>query len=106
RSGELDAADAVDHAVMRLGDDREAIALEPLDHPHLPERLPAIELLRHQPAGEALEEPLVARARQVRVADVISEIEEGVVDPDGMLEARRPCQALAIAWNAIEAGLH
>ena len=42
---ELRAADAVDGGVMDLGHEREAAALEPLDHPHLPER--AIAAQRH-----------------------------------------------------------
>ena len=40
---------------------REAAALETLDEPHLPHRLPAVELLRHDAAGQALELALVAR---------------------------------------------
>ncbi len=51
---QVDPGDAVDHAVVDLRDDREAIALETLHDPGLPQRLRAIELLRHDPAGERL----------------------------------------------------
>src|SRR5215203_4507491 len=42
---EVDARDAVDERVVRLGDQCEAVALEPLDQPRLPQRLRAVELL-------------------------------------------------------------
>ncbi|MFN8601799.1 MAG: hypothetical protein U0842_15130 [Candidatus Binatia bacterium] len=53
----------------------EATAFETLDHPELPERLAAIELLRHQPSRETLQAALVARRRQVRVAHVVVQVE-------------------------------
>ena len=42
----LASRDAVDQAVVDLRDQREAIALEPFDDPHLPERAGAVEALR------------------------------------------------------------
>ncbi len=59
--GDVDAGDAVDHGVVRLGDHGEAPVPEPLDEPQLPERFVAIELLREQPPREALELLFAAR---------------------------------------------
>jgi hypothetical protein len=46
--------------VVDLRDDGEAVALDALDEPDLPERLPPIELLRHDAAGQPLEASHVA----------------------------------------------
>ena len=34
--------------MVRLRDERHPVTLHTVDHPHLPERLPAVELLRHR----------------------------------------------------------
>ena len=79
--GEVDAGDAVDERVVRLGDEREAVALEALDEPHLPQRLGAVERLRVDPRGERAQLRLRAGRRQRGVAHVVLEVEAGVVDP-------------------------
>ena len=61
---QVDARDAVDHAVVHLRDHREAVALEALDDPHLPERPLAVEVLLHDARREALQLLLVAGPRQ------------------------------------------
>ncbi len=43
---DVDAGDAVDHRVVGLGQQGEAVALQALHEPELPERLRAVELLR------------------------------------------------------------
>ena len=87
--GDVDAGDAVDERVVALADDREAVAVEPLDQPQLPERLGAVELLGEDPRREVAQLLLGARRRQRGVAHVVVEVEEGVVDPDRPALARR-----------------
>jgi hypothetical protein len=58
---EVDARDAVDERVMGLGDEREAVALDALHEPHLPERLGAVERLRMHAGGERAQLRLGAR---------------------------------------------
>ena len=70
----VDAGDAVDHAVMQLGDDGEAVAGQSFDVPELPERLPAVEWLRHDPPGQALELARSPRRRQRGSGAVVVEI--------------------------------
>ena len=98
----LDAADAVHHAVVDLGNDREAVALQPLDEPRLPEGLPPVELLRHQAAGQALQLPLVPRQRQARVPQMVEGIEGRVIDPHRMAEKRDRFDSLPVARNTVE----
>jgi hypothetical protein len=43
--GDVHAGDAVDQRVVALADDREAVVVQALDQPQLPERLAAVELL-------------------------------------------------------------
>jgi hypothetical protein len=52
--GYVNARDAVDQAVVRLADDREAPALETIDEPHLPDRLGAVQPLGEDAGGEGL----------------------------------------------------
>ena len=63
RREQIDARDAVDHAVVHLADQCGAIALDPLDDPQLPERFPGVELLRHDARDQPLELSLAPRAR-------------------------------------------
>src|SRR5262245_3314358 len=91
---------------MGLRDDREIPLSEPFDYPHLPERLAAVELLRHQASDEALELPLIARARKMGVAHVVGEVEAPVVHPHRLAERRGRLEALAVAREAVEARLH
>src|SRR6185295_4258935 len=100
---QIDAGDAVYHAVMRLRDHRETIALETLDHPDLPERLRAIELLRDDARREPLQLPFVAGARQARVADVVMDVEVLVVDPEQPVPERHRRETLAIPRDQVQA---
>ena len=80
---EVDAGDAVDERVVRLADQREAVALEALHEPHLPERLRAVEPLGEDPPDQQRELVVVARRGQRGVADVVLEVEARVVHPHG-----------------------
>ena len=80
---EVDARDAVDQRVVGLGDQREAVVLEALDQPHLPQRLGAVELLGEDARGQVLQLLLAARRGQRGVAHVVLEVEARVVDPHG-----------------------
>ena len=67
---DVDRGDAVDEAVVRLGDQCPAPILEPVEERHLPERAVAVEAM-----GPEVSEPLVklglsARRRQRRVIEV------------------------------------
>ncbi len=63
---QIDAGDAVDQRVVGLGDQREAVVLQALDQPHLPQRLGAVELLGEDPRGQVLQLLPAARARAAR----------------------------------------
>ena len=78
---QVDAGDAVDQRVVGLRDQREAVVLQSLDQPHLPQRLGAVELLGEDPRGQAPQLLPVARRGQRGVADVVLEVEVRVVDP-------------------------
>ncbi len=80
---------AVDHAVVHLRDERPVTVLQALDHPHLPQRLRAVELLGHEPADEVAELAIAARRRQRGVAEVIAEVEMRVVHPERPAEVQR-----------------
>jgi len=94
--------DPVCEAVVDLGDGREAVSLDALDDPQLPERLSAVELLRHDPPGQPLELPHVPRHRQRRVAHVVLQVEAGVVDPHRLPEARNPGELLAKSRHLVQ----
>ena len=88
--------------MVRLADERDAIALEPLDDPHLPQGPGAIERLRHDPADQALEHTVVTRPRERRVADMVGEAEAIVVDPDGEAFPRHVRDTLAEARHEVQ----
>ena len=67
---------------MALADDREAVVVQALDQPQLPERLAAIELLGEDPRGEVAQLLLGAGRRQRGLPHVVVEVEVRVVDPD------------------------
>ena len=72
---DVDARDAVDQAVVRLGDHREAPALDLVDEPDLPQRLRAVEALGEHAPGHVAQ-LLEARGRRQRgVADVVAGVE-------------------------------
>ena len=91
---------------MALADDREAVALETVDDPHLPERLRAVEALGEGAGGERPQLLLVAGGREGGMADVVVEVQVRVVDPDrpALVERDEP-QLLAEAGDEMEARL-
>ena len=103
---DVHAGDAVDERVVGLRQHREAVALEPVDQPDLPERLVAVELLGEDASGEVLELLLRARSRQRGGAHVVAQVQVGVVDPPRpALAERHERQALAVARHQPEAAL-
>ncbi len=101
---QIDAGDAVDHCMVHLGDDGEAIpALQALDYPHLPERPRAVELLRHDAGRQPLELAFVSGARQRAVAHVVLDVEMLIVDPHRAAFERREREHLAVAGDVVEA---
>ena len=79
----VNSGDAVDEAVVGLGDEREAVPLHAIDQPDLPDRLAAVKALREDPRGERSQLILAARGREGGMADVVVEVQVGIVDPDG-----------------------
>ena len=101
---DVDARDAVDERVVGLGDEREAAVREALDHPHLPQRLGAVELLGEDPPGQQQQLLLGARVRQRGLAHVVLEVEARVVDPQRPAgPGRRHRQLLAVARHEVQA---
>jgi hypothetical protein len=86
--GDVDARHAVDQGVVGLGDQREAVVVDAVDEPDLPQRAAAVQALGEQPPGQALELLVVARRRQPGVAQVVAQVEVRVVDPDRPALAR------------------
>ena len=83
---------------MRLREHREAVARQAIDHPYLPERLVAVELLREDAAGEVLELVLVAGGGEGRRAHVVAQVQMRVVDPlRPALAERHVGEALPVA---------
>ena len=104
--GDVNPGDAVDHAVVGLADDREAVALQALDQPELPERLRAVELLREDPRRQHPQLLLGAGLGQRGVADVVGEVEVRIVDPDGRALAEGDeAELLAEARHEVQARL-
>ncbi len=102
--GDVDAGDAVDERVVALADDREAVAVEALDQPQLPERLAAVELLGEDPRRQVAQLLLGAGRRQRGLAHVVVEVEVGVVDPDrAALVEGDEAQLLAEARDEVQA---
>ena len=92
------AAIAVDHRVVGLGEDREAVVLEALDEVHLPQRAGPVQRPAHDPRDEVVELVVGARARQRRAPHVVGHVEVLVVDPDRVRQVpRHPAHALAVA---------
>lgn len=94
---------AVHHAVVHLGEQGEAVALQALDDPHLPERAVAVEGLGEDARGQVLQLGLPTRAGKRRVADVVVEVEVVVVHPGGMSGERRERQLLPVPGQVVQA---
>ena len=88
---------------MRLGEHREAAALEAVDEPQLPERLVAVERLSEDAAGELAQLLLAARGRQAGVAQVVAQVEVGIVDPArAALTEWDEAEPLAVARHEVQ----
>ena len=97
--------DAVDHAVVHLADQRPATATKSLGEPRLPQRLRAVELLRHHAADEVAQLLVAARRGQRGAPHVVVEVEVPVVHPDRAGEReRRKAHPLAVARDEVELG--
>ncbi len=107
RLGDVDRADAVDHAVVGLGDNG-PVAVGELQHHHLPERLGAVEPLRVVLAGPPEQLLAPARRRQAGGEDVAVDREERLLLPAGEVEAVgvRGGEALAVAGQARQPADH
>ena len=81
-AGYVNPRDPVDEGVVGLADDREAVAVEALGEPHLPERLGAVELLGEDPRRKVSQLLLGARGREGGAPHVVLEVQMRVVDPD------------------------
>jgi hypothetical protein len=80
---EVHGGDAVDHGLMRLAEQREAIALDSLDEVHLPEGVASVEWTAHDPRDQVVELAQRAGGRQRGPAHMEGDIEALVVHPDG-----------------------
>ena len=74
-------ADPVEDRVMHLGHQRRPFPLEPLDDVHLPQRAVGVERAAHHRRHERVQLGLAARRREARPAQVVVELEVGVVRP-------------------------
>ena len=103
RGHQVDPADAVDHRVVGLGDEREPAVGQPLDEPHLPQRLGAVESLRDDARHEGEQLFVTSRRRQRRVSHVVADPEAGVLCPHRPSRPQRHRQQLlAVAGHEVE----
>jgi hypothetical protein len=84
---DLERRDAVDHGLVGLGDDRGLVLLQALDQVDLPQRAGVVERARHQARDQVVQLRLVARFGQGAPANVVGDVEVGVVDPHGACDA-------------------
>jgi hypothetical protein len=104
---DVEPGDAVDQGVVGLGQDREPPVPEPLDQPHLPQRLLTVQVRGEDARGERLQLVLGARLRQRGRADVETQVEVLVVDPlRPALAEGHVRQFLAVARHHREPRLH
>ena len=95
---DIDRGDAVDHRLVGLAEQREAIALDALDQVDLPQRVAAIQRAAHDPRDEVVELLERAGSRKRRAPDVERHVEALVIHPDrGGDPTGHLAQALAIA---------
>jgi len=95
---QVGARDAVDHGVVELAQQCLPALAQPLDHPHLPQRLAAVEPLHHDPGDQLAELLVTAGSGKAGMTDVVLEVEVRVVDPHRApeIEGHRP-DHLAVA---------
>src|SRR5690606_9751894 len=100
--GQVHSRQAVDHAVVDLGDDREPALGQALDHPQLPQRLGAVELLGDDAPRQLLQLIVGAGSGEAGVAYVVVEVDVVVVDPNRRRRVGDERQALAVAGDVLE----
>ena len=83
---QLRAAGAVDRGVVDLGDETEAVVLEALDHPRLPQGTGAVDRRRGDLPGQSGQLTAPAGRRAHHAVHVGVEVEVGVLDPHGVVE--------------------
>ena len=98
---ELNAGDAVDHAVVHLDDQGKAVVLDALDHPEFPKWTASIEMLRKESTHQPFERTLIAGQRQARVAQMKVHVETVVINPDRVPIPRDPLDTLPVARNRV-----
>ena len=101
--GQLRARRTVHHAMVDLADHGESPLFEAFDDPEFPERTTAVENPGRYPRRQLLEFLHPARTGKRGVANVVVEIEMGVVHPDRALLERHPQKLLPIAGNFVQA---
>jgi hypothetical protein len=105
RAQQLGGGYAIHHRMVGLGEQCPAALAEPLDHPRLPQRLVAIELLGHHPSDQQPQLLVATRVGQRGAAQVVGEVEMRVVDPDGPTQGQRhEVDALPVAGNLRQLG--
>ena len=93
--------------MVHLGHQRRPLALEPLDHVHLPQRSVGVELAAHHAGDEGVELGLAAGRRQAGPAQVVVEVEVGIVDPHRVVQSEgHPQGPLAQRGDQVEALLN
>ena len=101
---DVDARDAVDQAVVRLRDHREAPALDAVDEPDLPQRLAAVQPLGEHAPGQVAQLLEAGGLGQRGVAHVVAGVEVRVVDPHRpRLGERRERELLPVARHEVHA---
>ena len=81
--------DTVGERVMDLPDRRDAPAGEPFEEPELPERMASIERDARDPRDDGVHLARPPRRGHGGLPHVVVEIEIGILDPHGMMEAER-----------------
>ena len=95
---DVDRAHAVDHGMVRFGQQRESPALEPLDQVHLPQGPLQVELPAHDARDELAQLRVGSRPGQGGAAHVVRDVEGLVVDPHRVRQVSgHPAHALAVS---------
>ena len=89
------AGHAVDRRVVHLRDRRDVAVLQALDDVHLPQRTGPVERTARDVADELRELLLAAGSGTTDPADVVVEVELGVLDPHRVVQVERDGRELA-----------
>src|SRR3954447_11338044 len=94
---DVDSADAVDHRMVGLRDDRGAVTLQAFDEVDLPQRPVAVEWAADETADQLAQLIVGARSRQRGPAYVVADVEVDIVGPHWVAEVcRHPLDHLPI----------